>query len=1362
MHILLQQSDDKKYVVRSRNRKSKLKSARVVARYKNVAILSEICKNLNYGIPQISILPTVRNTTSSSSTPETLDGLSESNKPEEIASTDNTISENVVEFVVDEKNNELNSAAYIQHLRGDSINTSQCENIGAMVTLMSEDTTETVQNVSTVEIHSSDSLVHSLPRSSKPCELDTQNFNKQRNSATLSDSAATVYLNTEINNMAPTITLLGYNLQQTAECSSQSPKSLYRDNNGNILELSSLSKSHPRSILQDVETCSLDTPDIDARHSLINISDPAKTAGLNTEPNMVQTDMESKRISKELVEDSLEPMHTDDIAHNSESPTLNESSSQRILQEFDECSLDTPAFDAQHSLINVSDPAKTAELNTELNMVQTNMESNCMSKELAEDSSEPIHTDDIPDNSELSTLNESFPQRVLRESYIQSLNTLDFDGQHGSIYCFDPAETAEFSTEIDTAQVGTQNKNILEQSMTYSSQSLDNDNIDNATFSKEQTNAENVISSSDGNDEEWLPAEVQYTMNPVLDQILLNNDDYLQSEKNLENVGEDEQIIEEESIECEGTMVDERLRRSNRRRNVILSPFPERGTSESVSLPRLSPTMTNDATEQSHDDSVTDEDYVPTEASSSSDEFLNATNNSNTSAGREKNVPTNNCIHSREKDSGVLNISGRAATGSVDDTNLSVQTSAQKKSEEKYFCMYCHKLYSKLPRHLETVHIKENDVKKFSMLKRGSKERREVIDALRNNGTFNFNTNPKFNTGELMVCRRPNPKYKRTAKDYKTCVSCLKSHSMRNIRHHYAKCRKDGIKNQRSILVLGKAIEGRLHKEASEKLRLEVFPPLREDDVVRLIRYDRLLIIWGNKLCAKYTPHYQHAMIRSRLRRMGNLVLTAKVVNPDITDCASLYDPKVYDDVVKAVRIVARYNESEGEFGAPSLGMNLGTYIKQIGAILVNEYVKSDESEKERRVEQFLKIFKVDFHIDINNVALENQRKNQRQRKIILPSEGDIRTFMQYIGSETKITYEKLETKFSYKEWFKLCELLAVGMVVFSRRRTGEISNISVDDYRNPLKLDDRTDKELYQNLSPQAKAAADRYTLISIRGKKGRQVRVLLYPQLVKGIDLILKYRETAGVPSNNKFLFGLRSRNPKKTMTIDACDAMRKHSGRCGAAFPDTLRGTKLRKNIATKCHRLNLNDNEISDLANFMGHSERIHRDIYRQPIVEREIIGISRLLEEVLNDESDDEDSGDDQALTDNNPTQSQAAHGIERSTDPSSSRHSSILNDIESPEISDTNVEINENEYIERNNKPKNANQNIQKGTKRPWTQREKSIVTKAFSKYLKEKRLPSFTEIKELQKQYSDILGHRTPAQVKAWVNNQNRATSKR
>lgn len=77
-------------------------------------------------------------------------------------------------------------------------------------------------------------------------------------------------------------------------------------------------------------------------------------------------------------------------------------------------------------------------------------------------------------------------------------------------------------------------------------------------------------------------------------------------------------------------------------------------------------------------------------------------------------------------------------------------------------------------------------------------------------------------------------------------------------------------------------------------------------------------------------------------------------------------------------------------------------------------------------------------------------------------------------------------------------------------------------------------------------------------------------------------------------------------------ACPLLRKFAFLCNAAHPERLRGTELRKHIATTCMGLNLEEHEVRDLADFMGHNPEIHKNIYRQPLIGREL-RVSRFLE-----------------------------------------------------------------------------------------------------------------------------------------------------
>ncbi|XP_024893456.1 uncharacterized protein LOC112468487 [Temnothorax curvispinosus] len=148
----------------------------------------------------------------------------------------------------------------------------------------------------------------------------------------------------------------------------------------------------------------------------------------------------------------------------------------------------------------------------------------------------------------------------------------------------------------------------------------------------------------------------------------------------------------------------------------------------------------------------------------------------------------------------------------------------------------------------------------------------------------------------------------------------------------------------------------------------------------------------------------------------------------------------------------------------------------------------------------------------------------------------------------------------------------------------------------------------IYTSLSEQNRKIAQNYSRFCIRGKLSRTVPVLLTNKLLKCINLILQLREKAEVPKKNPYVFGLPGYIKNRYRHLRACLLM--HAQECNANESSSLRGTILQKHVATHCIQLNL-----TDLATFMGHAEKIHREHYRQPLASRDILKILQYLEAV---------------------------------------------------------------------------------------------------------------------------------------------------
>ena len=156
----------------------------------------------------------------------------------------------------------------------------------------------------------------------------------------------------------------------------------------------------------------------------------------------------------------------------------------------------------------------------------------------------------------------------------------------------------------------------------------------------------------------------------------------------------------------------------------------------------------------------------------------------------------------------------------------------------------------------------------------------------------------------------------------------------------------------------------------------------------------------------------------------------------------------------------------------------------------------------------------------------------------------------------------------------------------------------------------DRTDphQDLDWALSEVEKKLCRHFTRIVTRGKRGRPVPILLTPKMLCALELLVDQRIACGVLKGNIYMFA----RPEAMSHLRGSDCMRVMAAACEAKCPKALTSTKLRKHAATLSTVLNLTDTEMDQLANFLGHDIRIHREFYRLPDKTLQLAKISKVL------------------------------------------------------------------------------------------------------------------------------------------------------
>lgn len=355
--------------------------------------------------------------------------------------------------------------------------------------------------------------------------------------------------------------------------------------------------------------------------------------------------------------------------------------------------------------------------------------------------------------------------------------------------------------------------------------------------------------------------------------------------------------------------------------------------------------------------------------------------------------------------------------------------------------------------------------------------------------------------------------FNRLPSDYTVCSKC-KAFILKYTRRHHTQ-RRIGTKTKdtRAVSVLGRTIIGRIHPEANSVLRLRVFPVLKEDSIVRLIRYDELVIAFGNQQCEKYKSSEHHdAMIRQKLRRLGRLLEVMKNKQPEITDFASIYFPWYSNCCIETINTLAGLSLCGKFYKIPSLASSLGGLIKELGKIVINCYIRKENYEKKLLAEDFLKVFSEDFATHVTKTIAETMNQHKRRKRVLLPSKSDIIKLHNFLQDKRRTAYNFLKEEFSYEVWLTLAKAMLTSVQVFNRRRAKKIERTFIEDYKAYEGINYQSN-EMYEALSSQSKQIAKRYVRFTLRGKLGQTVPVLLTTELRDCFDMILKYRKAAKV---------------------------------------------------------------------------------------------------------------------------------------------------------------------------------------------------------------------------------------------------------
>ncbi|KAL7877394.1 hypothetical protein SRHO_G00040370 [Serrasalmus rhombeus] len=242
----------------------------------------------------------------------------------------------------------------------------------------------------------------------------------------------------------------------------------------------------------------------------------------------------------------------------------------------------------------------------------------------------------------------------------------------------------------------------------------------------------------------------------------------------------------------------------------------------------------------------------------------------------------------------------------------------------------------------------------------------------------------------------------------------------------------------------------------------------------------------------------------------------------------------------------------------------------------------------------------------ISATALRNIREAKWNVPTLMPFTEDVQKMHAYLTQVQDEWYNSLSESPSTKAWMELAKVCLAQIILFNRRREGEVASMPLSAFSSRDTSDPHVDVDWA--LSEVEKKLCRHFSRIVIRGQRGRPVPILLTPKMLGALELLVKQREACGVLKDNGYMFA----RPEAMTHFRGSDCIRGFAKACGARCPESLTSTRLRKHAATLSTVLNMTDTEMDQLANFLGHDIRIHREFYRLPEKTLQLAKISKVL------------------------------------------------------------------------------------------------------------------------------------------------------
>lgn len=398
-----------------------------------------------------------------------------------------------------------------------------------------------------------------------------------------------------------------------------------------------------------------------------------------------------------------------------------------------------------------------------------------------------------------------------------------------------------------------------------------------------------------------------------------------------------------------------------------------------------------------------------------------------------------------------------------------------------------------------------------------------------------------------------------------------------------------------------------------------------------------------------------------------------------------------------------------------------------------------NNGEAEKNLKNIKELLEANWKFEISSQASNDLNMQKWNKVTLVPLASDLKLLKDYLILTAEAAADKLlkanNDEVAYTE---LLETVFCRIILLNRKRPGELQRLLLETY---LKSEDsgQSNYEEFDNaMAPTEKILLKKFKRVVTRGKRGRGVPILFSDDVQRHVDILIKVRANF-LGSDNLYLFG----NPKCKSPIVGYKILEKYARLCGAKNPNSLTATRLRKHLATLTQIFNMTENDIEQLATFMGHTTGVHRQSYRLPDDVYQTAKISKLLL-LMEKGAAAEYKG-------------KALDEIDLNLEENllNDKENLINEDTEEIPNYDVNDTVNSAKTVDCS--AGNSSRITTKGKKRqliPWTAEQISIVQSHFKNHINTKKPPKKWECEELIQKYPQLLKNKSWLKIKVYIQN--------